>query len=328
MINYFLNMGKTGILISFIAAVSVFLGGEAFAQTQTGAIAGTETASPATTGITAPEQPTTQTVLSAAPQEAATEADISEIEEGEDSEADIFISSGIQHAPEPVNLGGNGVITLLRQESGEKVTAAYRRADGSYDTDELEKLNALMRCSLTGKDTMMAVKLIELLDAVEDKFGKRGLVLLSGYRTPKLNRTIAGAAEHSFHMMGWAADIRIPGYSAAKIKNFARKMNVGGVGYYQSMGFTHLDVGPSRYWMVKRRVRRYSKKRRRAKNSSAYVAARHTSSRTALAARKSSSATKVARAPAKKNSSPKTASSGFQRTQLAALPGSSGGKME
>jgi len=312
-----------------MAAVSVFLGGEAFAQVQPRSIAGPETSTAAiTAGIIQQEQPAPQTEITAPNLESATEADISEIEESEDSEANIFISSGIQHAPEPINLGGNGVLTLLRQDSGEKITVAYRRNDGSYDTDELEKLNDLMRCSLTGKNTMMAVKLVELLDAVEDKFGKRGLVLLSGYRTPKLNRTIAGAAEHSFHMMGWAADIRVPGYSAAKIKTFARKMNAGGVGYYQSMGFTHLDVGPSRYWVVKRRVRRYSKKRRKTRNSSAYVASRHSTSRTALAAKRSSAATKVARAPAKKNTTAKTASTGLQRTQLAALPGASGGKME
>jgi uncharacterized protein YcbK (DUF882 family) len=108
-----------------------------------------------------------------------------------------------------------------------------------------------MHCSLTGKETDISVKLLELLDAVEDRFGKRGLTLLSGYRTPRLNKQVSGAARRSLHMLGWAADIRIPGYSPAAVTAFAKKIRVGGVGYYQNVGFTHLDVGRPRYWIDK-----------------------------------------------------------------------------
>lgn len=191
-----------------------------------------------------------------------TEAEVADLEEDEDTEADIFVSSGMANAPEPVNLGGNGSLTMTRQDTGERITARYRGKDGSYDAEELKKIDHFMRCSLTGRETPMAVKLVELLDAVEDKFGKRGLTLLSGYRTPKLNRRLSGAAEHSLHMLGWAADIKIPGYSSTQVKNFARRKGVGGVGYYPHKGFTHLDVGKKRYWVVKRAPRRYRKLRR------------------------------------------------------------------
>ncbi len=195
-----------------------------------------------------------------------TEADLLELEDGEDLETYLFISSAAAQAPDPVNLGGNGSLTLTRYDNGEKVTVRYRRKDGTYDADALIKLDYHMRCSLTGKQTHMSVKLLELLDAVEDRFGKRGLVLLSGYRTPKNNGKTSGAAKRSLHMLGWAADIRIPGYSSTRVRSFARKKWVGGVGYYPYKGFVHLDVGKARYWAVSRPPR---KKRihRRAKHT-------------------------------------------------------------
>ena len=183
----------------------------------------------------------------------ATEEDVRDLEEDEEY---IYLSSGLIHAPAPVNLGGNGSLTLIRYDNNERITARYRRADGSYDGEELKMLDQAMRCSLTGRSIQMSVKLIELLDAIEDKFGKRGLLLLSGYRTPRNNHSTPGAARESLHMLGWAADIRIPGYSSTKVKTFARKLRTGGVGYYPYKGFTHLDVGDSRYWVMRRPPRR------------------------------------------------------------------------
>jgi len=185
-----------------------------------------------------------------------TEHDISDLEEGEGTGAEVFISSAAPEPPAPVRLGGNGHLTITRQDTGEKISVTYRKKNGEYDKTALAQLNHVMRCSLDGSEKEMAVKLFELLDAVEDHFGKKGLVLLSGYRSYKLNHITLGAAEHSLHMLGWAADIRIPGYSSTKIKNFGRKLAVGGVGYYPSKGFTHLDVGRVRYWVVQRPPRR------------------------------------------------------------------------
>lgn len=184
-----------------------------------------------------------------------TEQDIRDLEEGE-AGTQIFISSAPPAPPLPVNLGGNGKLTITRHDTGEKISVQYRNKNGEYDRAALMKINHIMRCSLNGKETEIAVKLVELLDAVEDKFGKKGLRLLSGYRTLELNRTIKGSAEHSLHMLGWAADIRISGYSSTKVKTYAQKLRVGGVGYYPSKGFTHLDVGKPRYWVVKKAPRK------------------------------------------------------------------------
>ena len=203
-----------------------------------------------------------------------TEQEVVDVEEGEESEADIFISSALAHAPEAVNLGGNGSLTLTRQDTGERVNAHYRNKDGSYNPEELAKLNHIMRCSLNGEETDMSIKLVELLDAVEDHFGRNGLILLSGYRTPVLNSHVPGAAKHSLHMLGWAADVKIPGYSSLKVKKFGQKIGVGGVGYYPYKGFTHLDVGRSRYWVMGRPARRHRTHKRIASPSARRTAAR------------------------------------------------------
>ena len=205
-------------------------------------------------------EPSPPVALSSATLPEITEEDVSDLEEGDGSGEEIFAGADELEPPMPANLGGNGKLVITRQNTGEKVTLHYRTADGGYDMDEIAKFSHIARCSLTGREKDMSIKLVELLDAVEDHFGKKGIILLSGYRTLKLNRTLPGAAEHSRHMLGWAADIRIPGRSAAAVKRYALKLGVGGVGYYPSQGFTHLDVGRVRYWEVRRRVRHRARK--------------------------------------------------------------------
>ncbi|HOJ85397.1 MAG TPA: DUF882 domain-containing protein [Elusimicrobiales bacterium] len=188
--------------------------------------------------------------------ESVNEQEIKDVEESDEEFVDIPYSI---EEPEPVNLGGDGKITLKRKDTGEKVTAFYRNKDGSYNEEELNKINHIMRCSLDDLEVKIPKKLIELLDAVEDKYSrKNGLVLLSGYRTKPLNDITPGAAKNSLHMLGWAADIKIEGVSSRKIRDFARRLKVGGVGYYPRYGFVHLDIGKVRYW----EKYQYSKKKR------------------------------------------------------------------
>ncbi|MCX5785916.1 MAG: DUF882 domain-containing protein [Elusimicrobia bacterium] len=182
---------------------------------------------------------------------AVSEAEVIELEDG-DPETYIFISRAKLHPPKPVNLGGDGCLALSRPNSGEQISSCYRNRDGTYNQNELDKISRIMRCRLTGEETRISIKLIEILDAIEDRFGKRGLTLLSGYRTPALNSRTHGAARWSLHMLGWAADIRVPGYSPAKVAAHARKMRAGGVGYYPDVAFVHLDAGYPRHWVVRR----------------------------------------------------------------------------
>jgi len=73
-----------------------------------------------------------------------------------------------------------------------------------------------------------------------------------GYRTPHTNEYLRthghGVARHSLHMQGMAIDIRVPGVSAAKLRDAALALHRGGVGYYADSNFVHVDTGRVRRW--------------------------------------------------------------------------------
>ncbi|KJK21105.1 hypothetical protein UB46_29240 [Burkholderiaceae bacterium 16] len=76
----------------------------------------------------------------------------------------------------------------------------------------------------------------------------RPITVLSGYRHPYTNARTERAALNSLHMLGQAADIRIPGVAASRIAQLGKYLSAGGVGYYPADGFTHLDRGKLRAW--------------------------------------------------------------------------------
>jgi uncharacterized protein YcbK (DUF882 family) len=45
-----------------------------------------------------------------------------------------------------------------------------------------------------------------------------------------------------------AVDIRVPGRSLQAVRDAAKALRAGGVGYYPASSFVHVDVGRVRYW--------------------------------------------------------------------------------
>jgi uncharacterized protein YcbK (DUF882 family) len=63
-----------------------------------------------------------------------------------------------------------------------------------------------------------------------------------------LHRNSSGVAEHSQHLLGKAIDVRLSGYSTRRLSEHARALALGGVGFYASSDFVHIDTGRVRSW--------------------------------------------------------------------------------
>ena len=128
----------------------------------------------------------------------------------------------------------------------------FRRLDGSYDQAALAQIRHFFRCREDGREGPMSLRLIELLDYVEDRYHPRETLLVSGYRSPEFNENLRAAggaqARTSLHTQGLAADVMLNGLPLKHLWQELREQRVGGVGYYRSNNFLHLDTGRPRFW--------------------------------------------------------------------------------
>jgi uncharacterized protein YcbK (DUF882 family) len=143
-------------------------------------------------------------------------------------------------------------LSLVNVNTNEQITVTYW-SDGAYHREALNKLNHFLRDSKTAEQTEMDPLLFDVLWNTMQITGYGGAVeVLSAYRSPETNAWLAsvsrGVARDSQHMNGNAMDIRFPGVPVFKIRQAARSLQMGGVGFYPRSGFVHLDTGPIRYW--------------------------------------------------------------------------------
>lgn len=143
-------------------------------------------------------------------------------------------------------------LTFRHGHTGEVFSGVYRVGD-KYLPEAFERINYVMRDFRTNEAFPMDPRVIDIIAQAQEKSkAKVPMQVLSGYRSPKTNRMLrnasTGVARNSFHMYGQAIDVRIPGYSTHKLRNHARSLKAGGVGYYPKSGFVHVDTGNVRSW--------------------------------------------------------------------------------
>jgi uncharacterized protein YcbK (DUF882 family) len=154
--------------------------------------------------------------------------------------------------PPALDLTSPRTLNLVNVNSNESLTVTYW-SDGAYHRDALNQLNHFLRDSKTGEQTEMDPLVFDVLWHTMQQTGYGGTVeVLSAFRSPETNAWLAsvsrGVARDSQHMNGNAMDIRFPGVPVFKIRQAARSLQMGGVGFYPRSGFVHLDTGPVRYW--------------------------------------------------------------------------------
>lgn len=143
-------------------------------------------------------------------------------------------------------------LSFYNTHTGEKLSATFW-SDGNYIDDGVEQISWILRDHRAGIASSIDPKLLDLLHQLQATVEHQGeFHVISGYRSPAtnnmLNKQSSGVAKRSYHMLGKAIDVRLPGFDTSQLQKAAISLKGGGVGYYSSSNFVHLDIGRVRYW--------------------------------------------------------------------------------
>jgi uncharacterized protein YcbK (DUF882 family) len=146
-------------------------------------------------------------------------------------------------------------LRLYHTHTQEHLDVVYRRRD-EYVPAALDQLDHFLRDHRTGAVHHFDPRLFDLLHDLTVTLNDDGgeIDVICGYRTPWSNQFLrtrspdSGVARHSLHMQAEAIDIRLPGIPTSSVRDAALSLQRGGVGYYRSSDFVHVDVGPVRHW--------------------------------------------------------------------------------
>ena len=168
----------------------------------------------------------------------------------------LKLSAGVCAAASFPALAKNDVqeksLGLYHIHTGEQLDTTYWLA-GDYLPDKLNDINYLLRDFRSKESIKIDIKLLDALHNLGSLVGsKKDYHVISGYRSPatnaQLKRQGRNVAKKSFHMKGQAIDVYLPDIDLERLHRAALELNIGGVGYYQTSGFIHIDTGPVRRW--------------------------------------------------------------------------------
>ena len=145
------------------------------------------------------------------------------------------------------------VVNVYNTWTHEWVAIDESRAGSVEPVIPPESINAFLRCHFTNHEKPMDQRLFGVLLSAAKHFKVARVDVVSGFRAPKYNLMLRKkgrrVARNSQHTFGNAVDFRLPGVSTERLRDWAKKQRLGGVGYYQGDGFVHVDTGPIRYWV-------------------------------------------------------------------------------
>lgn len=144
-------------------------------------------------------------------------------------------------------------LSFEHTHTGEHLSLVYAMGDQVLPQAQTS-LNHFLRDHYSGTVGQIDPKLFALLFALRREVGSDAAYqVISGYRCPITNDRLrktrgGGVARHSLHMDGMAIDIRLPGVALADLRDAAQSLQTGGVGFYKSENFVHVDTGRVRRW--------------------------------------------------------------------------------
>ena len=147
------------------------------------------------------------------------------------------------------------VLSFFNIHTGERLTTAYC-CGGAYQPEALQRINVLLRDFRANEIKPIDPGLLDLLHELHGTLAvDQPFHVISGYRSAQTNAmlrarggTDSGVASGSLHMVGKAIDIRVPGVPLEHLRSSARLLKLGGVGFYPSSNFVHVDTGRVRFW--------------------------------------------------------------------------------
>lgn len=144
------------------------------------------------------------------------------------------------------------LLSFVHTHTSERLVLPYF-ARGSYLTDSLSRMDQFLRDHRTGEVHAIDPALFDLLhDLRSATNAKAPFQVISCYRSPATNRKLRsadrGVAKGSLHLEGRAIDVRVSDVSTAVLREAAKELGRGGVGYYRESDFVHVDTGRVRFW--------------------------------------------------------------------------------
>ena len=152
------------------------------------------------------------------------------------------------HSPD----NSHRTLSFYNTHTGEELITSYFK-NGTYCPDAMGRINHILRDHYTGDIKAMDPQLMDLLNSANRQLGcSAPFHILSGYRSPQTNNRLrrqrSGVAKSSYHTLGRAIDIRLPGCDTRQLRAACLDLKLGGVGYYPRSDFVHLDTGVFRTW--------------------------------------------------------------------------------
>lgn len=143
-------------------------------------------------------------------------------------------------------------LNMRRRDTDEEANLCYWRSSIGWNIEGYEMACYLLRDVKYDAMVYMDTTLLDTLCIIQawlDAYSAPSKIqILSGYRTEEHNSKLEGAAKNSLHMQGKAADIYIDGLPSRVLREMSEMLAVGGVGFYPSKGFVHIDTGRVRSW--------------------------------------------------------------------------------
>jgi uncharacterized protein YcbK (DUF882 family) len=158
----------------------------------------------------------------------------------------MLLAAPLAHAEAP------RALSFYHTHTGERLKITYAER-GKHFPDALERINRFLRDFRSGETHPIDPVLLDSLHRLQQVTGGRGpYEVISAFRSPQTNEMLrsssGGVAQRSLHMEGRAMDVRLRGVETRKLRQAALRLQVGGVGYYPSSNFVHVDTGRVRSW--------------------------------------------------------------------------------